>query len=818
MSIKKNNNIKICSLVFLITLFILPCSSYGKVFKDTARVKKVYLRQFKDTVHFRKTTLEKKNLVLEDSTLNEIGIDSLLTKIENIHNSLNSIINTTSLGYDTKDIEDNLPNIDSNINIIGESLIRYNGVLDIKNLQMFDVLLLSFQNQLTDWRVLLFKYDKELAEMNSNIISYKKDTILRDLMEDSSFSSAYLNELNDLKSKMDIATQSTNDNQAILKQLLAEVSNQYFESIDLQNKINGVLRKTSARVFSKEYDYLWNIGSKTISESSEQDKLIEQSNKGERKILKYYFMRNWKDQFWMFLAGLIFFLWIIRNINKLKKLSLIEANNNPHNFLFIKSLPILPTLVVIFNIAPFFDIHPPTAYVEIMQSLLVVAVTFLLWKSWSKELFFYWLIMGVFFITYSLADMFLLQGLSFRIFLLVFNILSILLGVLWFKKLKEHTLIFVKMIRIVSIIYILLNATAILCNLFGRISLTKIFSGTAIFGLTQVIALSIFMQIVTEAFKLQMLVNQNKGGINAKLDFHKIQHLLSRALIIISIALWVIVFTISLNIYNSVFSQTLLFLTQKRRIGTTDFEIGNIFIFIFIIYISNLLQNGIGSLYGKDGAWDPEVKKNGSRLAMTRLVLIVCGFLLAVSASGLPIDKITIVLGALGVGIGLGLQSIVNNLVSGVILIFEQPFRIGDYIEITDKKGRVLDIGIRASKILMEDGAEMVISNGDLLSGRVINWTHRNDNVRIDLLFNIDISVSKKTYDELKVIINNELSNSEYVLKTETNEILLSAITTSAMNIIVLVWINNVHESRNTKSLLLNKVYLAFEKNNIKVL
>ncbi len=804
--------------MFLITLFILPCSSYGKVFKDTARVKKVYLRQFKDTVHFRKTTLEKKNLVLEDSTLNEIGIDSLLTKIENIHNSLNSIINTTSLGYNTKDIEDNLPDIDSNINIIGESLIRYNGVLDIKNLQMFDVLLLSFQNQLTDWRVLLFKYDKELAEMNSEIISYKKDTILRDLIEDSSFSSAYLNELNDLKSKMDIATQLTNDNQAALKLILAEVSNQYFESIDLQNKINGVLRKTSARVFSKEYDYLWNIGSKTISESSEQDKLIEQSNRGERKILRFYFIRNWKDQFWMFIIGMIFFLWVLRNINKLKKVYSLDTNNHPHHFLFIKNIPILPTLVVLFSIAPFFDIHPPTAYVEIMQSLLVIAVTFLLWKSWSKELFFYWLLMGVLFITYSIADIFLLQGLSFRIFLLVFNILSILLGLFWYKKMKEHTLIFAKMIKIVSIIYILLNTTAIICNLFGRISLTKIFSGTAIFGLTQIIALSIFIQLVTEAFRIQMLVNQYKGGINSKLDFHKIQHLLSRVLIIISMALWTIVFTISLNIYNSVFSQTILFLTQKRTIGTTDFEIGNILIFILIIYISNLLQNGIGSLYGKDGTWDPEVKKNGSRLAMTRLALIVFGFLLAVAASGLPIDKITIVLGALGVGIGLGLQSIVNNLVSGVILIFEQPFRIGDYIEITDKKGRVLDIGIRASKILMEDGAEMVVSNGDLLSGRVINWTQRNDNVRIELLFNIDISESKINYEIIKELINAELLNSEYVLKAETNEILLSAITSINMNIIVLVWINNVHDSNNIKSSLLNKIYMSFEKQNIKVL
>ena len=71
----------------------------------------------------------------------------------------------------------------------------------------------------------------------------------------------------------------------------------------------------------------------------------------------------------------------------------------------------------------------------------------------------------------------------------------------------------------------------------------------------------------------------------------------------------------------------------------------------------------------------PQEGKKGSRLVMMRLVLIIIGFFLAVVASRLPIDKITIVLGALGVGVGLGLQNIVTNLVSGIILIFESPFQ-----------------------------------------------------------------------------------------------------------------------------------------------
>ena len=234
-----------------------------------------------------------------------------------------------------------------------------------------------------------------------------------------------------------------------------------------------------------------------------------------------------------------------------------------------------------------------------------------------------------------------------------------------------------------------------------------------------------------------------------------------------------------------------------------------------IIYISNILQQGVGSLYGKiESTWDPEVKKNGSRLAMTRLVLIVIGFLIAVAASGIPMDKITIVLGALGVGIGLGLQTIVNNLVSGVILIFEQPFRIGDFIELGDKKGRVLDIGIRSSKIVMEEGAELIMPNADLLSGRVINWTLRNDNVRVELPISI---VPGHSFEEVRATIMEALQENEHVVMETPPEILLLSVNDKTMSINVQVWINDVHKLQSIKSELLNVIYSGFAAKDIKV-
>lgn len=775
-----------------------------------------YGRHFRDTLHFKKALAEKSGLVLTDSALNEIGIDSILNKIENVHNTLTRIINATSVGFDTREIQDELPEIDSNIDIIDDNLSLYQSVLDVKNLQMFRVLLAGLKDQLSDWRTEIFKDEKDLVEMGNEMGTFKKDTLLKEIINDSAFKSLYSNEIADLKGKWKLAKKSLSDNLTRINLLQSTVSNEYFTTIDLETKSRDLLKKISVQSLGKEYDYLWDIRSSTIGESKQANELAKKSYQGQQKILYYYFRRNWTDQLWMLLAGVILMLWIFRNFKKIEKLKVPENTVPVPSFYFISKLSLLPTVVVLFNIAPFFDLHPPTAYIEIIEFLLVISLTALLWKNWPRKLFFYWLSISALYIAFSVTGAFLTPNLGFRVFLFVLNLGSIAFGISWFLTLRKNTVAFSLMIKIVTVIYFILNFAAVFCNLFGRLSLAKIFSVTGIFGLTQIIGLTIFIQIVTEAFQLQTIVNKMKGGITSKLNFTKMEGLLNKALMIISVCIWFIVFTISLNMYNLLFFKLKMFLTTQRTVGSTSFQVGNILLFIAIIYVSNLLQQGVGSLYGKsNNNWDPEVKKNGSRLAMTRLVLIVIGFLIAIAASGIPMDKITIVLGALGVGIGLGLQTIVNNLVSGVILIFEQPFRIGDFIEVGDKKGRVLDIGIRSSKIIMDEGAELILPNADLLSGRVINWTMRNENMRIELPLSIE---KGPTLEQIEKAIIEELEKSDQVVKETPPEILLTSQTDKAMNINVLIWINDVHKLAAIKSQLLNSLYSSLSQKGIKIM
>ncbi|MEZ5195132.1 MAG: mechanosensitive ion channel [Bacteroidales bacterium] len=119
--------------------------------------------------------------------------------------------------------------------------------------------------------------------------------------------------------------------------------------------------------------------------------------------------------------------------------------------------------------------------------------------------------------------------------------------------------------------------------------------------------------------------------------------------------------------------------------------------------------------------------------ATIRYFVIILGFMFALSAAGIELGKFSLLAGALGVGIGFGLQNIVNNFISGLILIYERPLNVGDTIEVENLLGQVHRIGIRSSNVKTYDGAEVVVPNGNLISNQLINWTLSDNKRRIEI-------------------------------------------------------------------------------------
>ena len=258
-------------------------------------------------------------------------------------------------------------------------------------------------------------------------------------------------------------------------------------------------------------------------------------------------------------------------------------------------------------------------------------------------------------------------------------------------------------------------------------------------------------------------------------------------------------------------------LDNKRSFGSLNFTIGNVLFFALILYLSNLFQKHIGVLFGEQSSlrYTNQVERKSSKLTLLRLVVAIIGVLLAVTASGIPLDKLTVVLGALSVGIGLGMQNIVNNFVSGIILIFEKPFQIGDFVELADKKGKIQDIGIRASKMLTQQGAEVIIPNGDLISNRFTNWTINSAYVQSEIILKVSMGTD---LDKASKIVEEEISKSDALVKSEKPEILINSITADTIELRILIWISSVYVESAFKNQLFRSLISRFNAEQIKLM
>jgi small-conductance mechanosensitive channel len=255
---------------------------------------------------------------------------------------------------------------------------------------------------------------------------------------------------------------------------------------------------------------------------------------------------------------------------------------------------------------------------------------------------------------------------------------------------------------------------------------------------------------------------------------------------------------------------------MPRVLGSISFTLSGVILFLGIIWVANFLQKYIAYFFGDvgdDAAFDNKGQR--SRLLITRLILLIAGFLLAVAASGLPIDRITVILGALGIGIGLGLQSIVNNFVSGIILIFDRPIRIGDTVEIGDKRGRVKEITVRATTLLTLEGAEVIIPNGDILSHNIVNWTLSNTHARVP----ITITTSRLLdTEETRLAIIERINLSPDVLSKRKPEIFINSISSNLSQLQVFFWLKDVIRIDGAKSDVYEAIYKYLEEKGISVL
>ncbi|UDL96450.1 DUF3772 domain-containing protein [Lichenihabitans sp. PAMC28606] len=187
------------------------------------------------------------------------------------------------------------------------------------------------------------------------------------------------------------------------------------------------------------------------------------------------------------------------------------------------------------------------------------------------------------------------------------------------------------------------------------------------------------------------------------------------------------------------------------------------------------------------------------------------GFLVAVSLGlsqlGLSVERLAIVAGALSVGIGFGLQSIVNNFVSGLILLWERAIRVGDWVVVGDEQGYVRRINVRSTEIETFDRATVIVPNANLVSGVVKNWL-RNDHVgRIRIPFTVGIAVDP---EQIRDILIGAAKDHDHILSIPSPQVVFASIGEANMKLELMCFIEDVEMSQRITSDLLFEIHKGF--------
>lgn len=745
---------------------------------------------------------------LADSSVLNRG--DYLSSLEKVFETMNQVKVVTASFYKLKPISGYLAQDEAALALIKERLKQSDRSLNLQNLQMYQTLLDELQSSNEDCLADLKDYDKSLNEVKTQILSFRKDTVLHKLFTTDSLKVIFKSQLQELGAKKFVMDSLIKGNTALINDLEARTSANIINIKELTYLADGQLKSVGIKAFTKERRYLWESANVRANRTMGFKRFMQ----SEQQISQYYFVYTRSSRLMLIFSGVVFFFWVFFNFKVLinrKKLDSVE----PFNFIFIRPKPYQISLIFILTLAPVFDLLAPALYIETVHILLALSLTALLYKRLPRDLFYQWCI----FLALLIAPVVLrLAGIPPRYQrwnLLFFSIASTAFAVQVYLKFKNKTERY-RILLLVGAIFILFNFLAIFCNLFGRFTLTQIFYSTAVSAFLHATSLIVLVGMITEAFLLQIKSSRVRKGYPEHFDFEQVVKSIRGLLNILAFFVWLTLFFVNLNIFDELYDTLLSILTEKRTIGTLTFTFGGIVLFLLIIWLANFLQKYIAYFFGDTGDDSlDENKGERSKLIVTRLVLLVGGFLLAVAASGLPIDKITVVLGALGVGIGLGLQNIVSNFVSGIILIFDKTLRIGDVVELSDKRGRVKEIGIRASTLLTDDGAEIIIPNGNILSNNIINWTLTNNQMRISLEF---VLVKPFDRDDVELMIKETITANENIFVNKEPKIIMSPKTKTSTTVKIYIWCKDIGTSENTRSSINAAIYEQLEAKNIEIL
>ncbi len=380
------------------------------------------------------------------------------------------------------------------------------------------------------------------------------------------------------------------------------------------------------------------------------------------------------------------------------------------------------------------------------------------------------------------------------------------------EAVETHGLIW-RTIRATAKIGLVLLPVAFLANIFGYVNLGNLLG--IIFLKSVYIAAALYTVIrIIEGLIIIALQVRPLGSLRV-VSLHRpmLQRRTCRLLELLAFLFWLNVLLNFFGLRKSLIASIEAALNANLAIGPFNITLGGILAFLITVWASFLISRFLRFVLEEDVYHHFHLARGIPYAISTMLhyAILLVGFFVALGALGIDLTKLTILAGAFSVGIGFGLQNIINNFVSGLILLFERPIKVGDVIDVGGHVGEVTRIGIRASVIRTADGSEIIVPNGSLISSQVTNWTLSDRKRAVEVSVNVASGADPQRVVEL---LKSTAAAHPGVAKEPSLKVYITNFSAGAITFQLRAWIDryeDLAQLRSDLSLAVNNA-LAREK------
>ncbi|NCD71157.1 mechanosensitive ion channel family protein [Mucilaginibacter agri] len=713
-------------------------------------------------------------------------------------------------GIDTTGMKQELDDVNTLINVVGDGVLTHRiSTQTYRNLTTTSKLLAELLKRANLRKEAIDKHEKILVDFRYKIDSLFADPVIYRFPKDSVDAVVYAHKLINVVGKeinpMDTLLQKAISSAHKLQTQVNRVVNKLTANLDEIDQYQSAL---AARIFDREFN---NLGDDAAS-TRPFDRIVYHSDL-KAELTFWFYAKNHIGEIILVLLLICASTAFLTSLKQIVSHDDAAIDQYPGQLLL--RYPILSAISIMLCTGQFIFTGIPFVFNCLFWIISAICLTVIFSNFISRYWLKVWLVFVVLFIISCLDNMILQASPLERWGMLVLAAIGVIVGI--FALANGHR----DQLRQRWILYfiglsIVLELGCIVADVFGRYNLSKSLLVAGYLGVVVGILFLWVIRLINEGLYLASKAYTKQDRRLFYINFNVVGEKAPTLFYLFLIIGWFILFGRNFYVFKFISEPLKQMFFEPRTIGNYTFSISSLIIFVAIITAAIVVSKTVSYFTSESDPQHLAASTRrpgiGSWILLIRVGIIGLGTFLAFAAAGFPTDRIALIIGALGVGIGFGLQTLVQNLVSGVIIAFEKPVNVGDIVEIGGQMGTMKSIGFRSSILSKMDGPDMVIPNGDLLNSHLTNWTLAGSKRQMDLTVGVAYGTDLQKTQE---IVATLLDDNERIHRHPQPLVFFQNFGDNSIDMRLLFWVREFKDGTMVKSDVIKTIDKVFKANDI---